>query len=683
VERETLESLLRRIEKGALTPRDARALLRRPAIDQLRAEARAAHLDPLREAISSQQPEEVRELCISIARNLEDRRLTDAAKTALQSPIGASMRVTVVLYLASKGAMPQDEWERQLSVLGRHEHGVLSAVRTFYSVEDNSKLVAVVSERRESRQFAYNEPFYQFLLSLVAGSWKRQFQWRVSVLDDEPLVDAVTQTLDALDKTRISCRAFGHDQESRVSLDFLNDSVASDFIASSHIILVDMRWVITAGLEVAEWDAFREKPWSDDDVRTQFPRHFLNAPVADDERGYWIAAAVSRVAPSALITFFSQRKVVLQGTVALAMSKFAKPPFLVQPKEPARVATELASGPIAELQRQLVAANAELLAWVIGKVAIPCLLGRPPEEGKCGKLWPTDPADVDWVLEAECFFPQWDGTDVNGLLTLALGVIPKESYRVPAPRVRALNSIEHDLKKVCASGRPDRGLLERAIGTCFEAGACAEGVLLKLREADRTDSTSLVFDALADCGAIRENSLRQLDDYCNAYGNSSSRWKAGALTCAVSLSRPPALDGAQDTALPFDLAHLRRAVEALSINRPEARFSVNAEWDGQVLTVTYADSSEGFVDVGALGAAVVESLREKGLNRGLPLALSFPFYYAVRFVDVLLGVSGSKIWHRLFPANEACPGSQNSVDGYGVRWSFALTVPAARAGGLS
>ena len=87
---------------------------------------------------------------------------------------------------------------------------------------------------------------------------------------------------------------------------------------------------------------------------------------------------------------------------------------------------------------------------------------------------------------------------------------------------------------------------------------------------------------------------------------------------------------------------------------------------GKAITITYRDSSKGFADLPDLAGAVRKSIEQEGLDRGLPLALSFGFYFPLESLEVKLGRS----WQQLYPAD--VPQEQDDVVGFGVRWRFPL-----------
>lgn len=159
------------IQEAALSDEDAVALLSKPWIYHLRRNIRLFSVDHLCAAIASPDVgPRVRELCISAARELDEPRVIEAAKAIIapgKSP-GLSMRVTCVLYLASKRAYGDHEgFDGQIAILASVPDELIEVTKSFYDAANRAELAARVEAQMNSKDYSYNEPFYRLLLTLT------------------------------------------------------------------------------------------------------------------------------------------------------------------------------------------------------------------------------------------------------------------------------------------------------------------------------------------------------------------------------------------------------------------------------------------------------------------------------------------------------------------------------------
>jgi len=125
--------------------------------------------------------------------------------------------------------------------------------------------------------------------------------------------------------------------------------------------------------------------------------------------------------------------------------------------------------------------------------------------------------------------------------------------------------------------------------------------------------------------------------------------------------------------LPVDMEHLRRSCDALisnasddssrTGNQPVISLAVHDRADA--LHISYTDNSLGFENLGVLADKLEESVRKKGLDRGLPLALAFGLFYPLLNMDIKLKRGQ---WVRIFPEYLELEGT--CEEGFGLRWTF-------------
>lgn len=533
------------------------------------------------------------------------------------------------------------------------------------------------------------------------------WKWCVALFDDNPDDVGVKATEKLLRDFGINVYVFGGEKSTPRRLDFLYEEEGSDKIRCSHLLLVDMQWD-KPGLDsdlVQLPDLVRDRSSSLSDKLKNFVEKisqpcaggnpFPNAPIPPRLRGFWVAAALSHLCPYSVICFFSGYEQVLNSPIAAAFSQFSRPAVKVIHKNATSGIEKNDFFDLMEqLQQDVFARSSEALEWLIGRVLLPILIGAPPLKGVSGKLWDGDHPNAEWTLEAEHFFPQWNEWREKDRLLKALSFyVAKPAFRLPQPKERALNSIKHDLKTILSDKTIKPSSLDRPIQTCFDVGYAVEGVLLRLQQAQENDNRSMLEQALKLCDSILENGLRQLDDLCLKYG--------GQFVCAERLERKPdsSRQVERDYFLPFDLTHFRRVIEALTDNAVtpnggRAAVRLNSFWNGKCLYIEYVDNSMGFDKLhnpteGAVfedstteldhsgneekpvfADCVIKSIGERGVSRGLPLALTFPFFYPVQKMECLIG----RKWAELFPMTkvdgEYCPDWR-----FGIRWAFDMPHP--------
>jgi hypothetical protein len=159
--------IFRQIGNASLTDNDAKKLLKLPWIDHLRRHTSTSDVGSLCDAIKDSPSESVRELCINIARNLNSTELNDAVRRVFKSPHNLAMRISTLLFLASKGDIGPDEWAEQLRVLAAKQEEVIEVVSNFYAVNSLSALKNIIDQRIASGNYEYNYPLYNFLLTAI------------------------------------------------------------------------------------------------------------------------------------------------------------------------------------------------------------------------------------------------------------------------------------------------------------------------------------------------------------------------------------------------------------------------------------------------------------------------------------------------------------------------------------
>jgi hypothetical protein len=155
------------IKSASLKDDDARKLMKLPWIDHLRRQASPAETEILCDMIKHSPSESVRELCINIVRNINSQDLCGAVKGILESPSSLGMRISALLFLASKDKVGADEWAEQLKLLASDEDELIHVVSTFYDVNDLVALRQVIDQRIASGKYAYNHPLYELLIRVI------------------------------------------------------------------------------------------------------------------------------------------------------------------------------------------------------------------------------------------------------------------------------------------------------------------------------------------------------------------------------------------------------------------------------------------------------------------------------------------------------------------------------------
>ena len=153
--------------KGPISKVKAKEYLSQPWIDHLRSQATDKDLDSICTWIKPYDDEDLIALCIGIARNLEPKDFITFVKTVLKAQPGLNLRISAVLYLASKKAMSSSEWDVQAGAMKTKPEDLLRVARYFYNATNNEELRSAINTRRNSGNYDYNEPYYKLLLGLL------------------------------------------------------------------------------------------------------------------------------------------------------------------------------------------------------------------------------------------------------------------------------------------------------------------------------------------------------------------------------------------------------------------------------------------------------------------------------------------------------------------------------------
>lgn len=512
----------------------------------------------------------------------------------------------------------------------------------------------------------------------------RLFEWKCIILDDQlGGVEAIRRHIAA---SGIRCTSGPAEDKKRLRMQVIGADLAKD-IDDANVIFIDMQWV-GDGRQGTDQDAqdimFGAQRISPDVFRKWCDAYAL-APAADtDERGddrvgYTLGAAVSHLNPDAKLIFFTSRLKEDWDPLERTLQLFNPAPYAITIKDKAS-ALKRANTAITALVRDLVAQNPEVHRWLVGQVILPIALRGEPTDGTCSEIWPGRPsgdqeAGEAWILQARKVLPQLHearGWDLEGLI----GLLPKLHWRLPLAGHRAIKGLQHDLAQLRGDPQKIAGNAVRLRAKCASAGVSGLRVLGPLQAAidsPTRHAISIVMEAVARAS---RNDLTSLHQFCLDHDGGSG--------CDPDLRQPFRLERPEtDASLPFDLFHLGLAVDALHDNllrleKRSPRSKVSAHITKNLVAVTYVDNSPGFADMAELAEGLRTSLaKPDALDRGLPLALAFPFSYPVKEMAVMT-VDGS--WLRLVPpANNARPDAggkrpDDETEGwrFGVRWVFAL-----------
>lgn len=161
------EEVLDAIVNESLPDQTAKELMSMPWIEHLRRHTNDKHVSRFVRTLASTAPASVKSLCVSAARNVASDALVQAARAILQTCTDVSLSTSATLYLASKGFLSDDEWDRQLKFMQENRDTFLKLVRLFYSAASNEALTQAVRERIESGKYDYNKPFYRLVIHMV------------------------------------------------------------------------------------------------------------------------------------------------------------------------------------------------------------------------------------------------------------------------------------------------------------------------------------------------------------------------------------------------------------------------------------------------------------------------------------------------------------------------------------
>ena len=159
--------LIAELRKGPISPERAKEYSSRPWIDYLREHSTIDDLNAISAWIKTTENEDLIELCIGVARNLTPEDFIPFVKSVLSGTPGLSLRISAVLYLASKGLMSEEDWTTQAIDMRKEPDELLSVAKYFYGAKDNFELKAQINKRQVSGDYAYNEPYYKLLLNLI------------------------------------------------------------------------------------------------------------------------------------------------------------------------------------------------------------------------------------------------------------------------------------------------------------------------------------------------------------------------------------------------------------------------------------------------------------------------------------------------------------------------------------
>jgi hypothetical protein len=164
------DSIFAALEAGRLSDDEAADMVKLPWMDHLRRNVSNEHLPLLLRVLRENHSARVSELCISIARGLPSDELAEVSAALLETTSDVSLRVTCVLYLASKGKLSLSGWDKELKIFGSDPLTLLAVLRSFYSAKDNRGLRDAIEARRASGKYQYNEPFYELVVRLIESN---------------------------------------------------------------------------------------------------------------------------------------------------------------------------------------------------------------------------------------------------------------------------------------------------------------------------------------------------------------------------------------------------------------------------------------------------------------------------------------------------------------------------------
>lgn len=514
-------------------------------------------------------------------------------------------------------------------------------------------------------------------------------KWKCVVLDDQ--LPEIRRIAAALDSMGVECVAGPSDGEERVHRIGIE---LAEQLRDAHIVFIDMKWgsegrggseAALKGLTRGRIDSlkvFRE--WT---ASYSSARDFDGANRGDDLVGYILGAGISQLNPHAQLVFFTSAGERSWHLSVKALQHFRPAPYRVVEKDVESAQAE-ACAAIISLLKGLLSYSPEFHRWLVGQVILPLLVGGRPSAGRCYDLWSeregrTAPEE-GWIVEPEEVLPPYV-TDGQWNLPLLIELLPKLPWRVPLADRWAIRALQHDLRRFCDNPEAIKRKASRLRAKCASAGPRGLRLLGPLQDVICSPSTDGIKKLLQDTERNSRNDLRSLEEFC--WKNQGLFEVDSMLRTPVQFLPPDKRDPLED--LPFDLFHLELAVDALRHNlerlleaNAEDRataFAVQAHRATDGLSVTYLDNSPGFANKTSLAAELNKSLgKSNALERGLPLALSFPFYYPFKELAFLtqdgnwitLADDGRATAAR--PTDRIEPSDAGTRFRFGVCWTFRL-----------
>ncbi len=517
----------------------------------------------------------------------------------------------------------------------------------------------------------------------------RVFKWEAIILDDQPRHPDMPALQAVVEQAGFACEVAASDLSGlrgREIITRLAEDELLQCLRSKHLIVADMLWQSCGDAVPSTIDGKSSSIQSRGGLSTLCNLLLHSGPpqgdsIGDSTVGLWLSAAISHENTDAEIVFKSSSQEVTGDPKYLALEYFADAPFVLL-----RVPSGETADPtvlparLVLLQRRALTYSEDAKGWLIAGVLLPKLLGFETIRGCCGPLRDMDDVDIKWELGEVEFFPQLrTAVGVTPLpmkeqIELLIGFIDRREFRLASKQREAIHSVVHSLKNLLRCTELTADDYEDALTRCSMAGFSGQAIFLQVQEAKRSRLVADIRTAIRTAEGVLENSTKQLDEFCVKHG--------GCFDCVDSLMEVPQEGGTRGgevdkkDRLPFDHAHLVRAVDALYDNLKKkppqggARHELASYQTASTLTVAYRDNSEGFAGLDNLATAVKRSLNKTSqLDRGLPLALSFPFYYPLTRLEVLMNTGE---WVTLYPAGLLDGYDAGGEWHFGVRWTFTM-----------
>ena len=265
-------------------------------------------------------------------------------------------------------------------------------------------------------------------------------------------------------------------------------------------------------------------------------------------------------------------------------------------------------------------------------------------------------------------------------LDFLLRFVEKNKFELSLPQKRALKAVKHSLEKLQVKIKNKENLtanhFNESRDRCLDAGLAGQRVLLEIIELQKSikerikkPSLDEIENIISIANKSLNNDIDQLAEFCEVMHN-------GIFDCDIALAKDPCITNQGEKKLPFDITHLKQSVSALFDNLDNlynqekleitptksgksSKHKVLSYWTLNYLSVVYIDNSFGFSHIkkkdniantqNSLSDVVIQSLKKDGFHRGLPLALSFPFFYPISSLEVM---TNDNKWHKLFPLSE-------------------------------